>query len=136
MKAAESPINLRDRDSDKAVTSHGGSVYWNEFRKRWVMIAVEHYGKSSLLGEVWYAEAESLVGPWRQAVKIVTHEKYSFYNPKQNPMFDREGGRFIYLEGTYTNTFSGNPDATPRYDYNQMMYRLDLSDPRLVIPKK
>ena len=24
-------------------------------------------------------------------------------------------------------TFSGNPTATPLYDYNQMMYRLDLS---------
>jgi len=136
MKAVESPINLRDRDSDKAVSAHGGSVYWNEFRKRWVMIAVEHYGKPSLLGEVWYAESESLVGPWRHAVKIVTHEKYSFYNPKQNPMFDREGGKFIYFEGTYTNTFSGNSDITPRYDYNQMMYRLDLSDPRLSMSKK
>jgi hypothetical protein len=27
--------------------------------------------------------------------------------------------------------FSGNPDKTPRYDYNQVMYRLDLADPRL-----
>ena len=24
--------------------------------------------------------------------------------------------------------FSGNPDQTPRYEYNQIMYRLDLSD--------
>jgi hypothetical protein len=40
----------------------------------------------------------------------------------------------IYFEGTYTQTFSGNPEATPRYDYNQIMYRLDLDDPRLVLP--
>ena len=26
---------------------------------------------------------------------------------------------------------SGNPTPTPRYEYNQLMYRLDLSDPRL-----
>ena len=45
--------------------------------------------------------------------------------------FDQEGGRFIYFEGTYTGTFSRKEDFTPRYDYNQIMYRLDLSDPRL-----
>jgi hypothetical protein len=68
------------------------------------------------------------------ATKIVTHDRYSFYNPKQDPMFDQVGGRTIYFEGTYTHTFSGNPHKTPRYDYNQIMYRLDLSDPRLILP--
>ncbi|MFQ5731289.1 MAG: hypothetical protein ACE5KM_04960, partial [Planctomycetaceae bacterium] len=68
------------------------------------------------------------------ARKIVTHDKYSFYNPKQHPMFDKRGGRVIYFEGTYTNTFSGNPDRTPRYNYNQILYRLDLADPRLALP--
>jgi hypothetical protein len=37
----------------------------------------------------------------------------------------------IYLEGSYGNTFSGNPHPTPYYNYNQIMYRLDLADPRL-----
>ena len=49
-------------------------------------------------------------------------------------MFDKDGGRVIYFEGTYTHTFSGNPEPTPRYDYNQIMYRLDLADPRLALP--
>ncbi len=40
----------------------------------------------------------------------------------------------IFFEGTYTTTFSGNPDPTPRYDYNQIMYQLDLSDRRLTLP--
>jgi hypothetical protein len=40
----------------------------------------------------------------------------------------------IYLEGSYVNTFSGNPHPTPYYEYNQIMYRLDLSDPRLKLP--
>jgi len=84
-----------------------------------------------MLGEVWYAEAEASIGPWPQAVKIVTHDKYSFYNPKQHPQFDQDGGRVIYFEGTYTHTFSGNEQRTPRYDYNQIMYRLDLGDERL-----
>ena len=73
-------------------------------------------------------------GPWVYARKVVTHDKYSFYNPKQHPMFDQDGGRVIYFEGTYTTTFSGNTDPTPRYDYNQIMYRLDLADPRLAMP--
>jgi hypothetical protein len=37
----------------------------------------------------------------------------------------------IYLEGSCVNTFSGNPQPTPYYEYNQIMYRLDLSDERL-----
>jgi hypothetical protein len=45
--------------------------------------------------------------------------------------FDRDQGRMIYLEGSYVNTFSGNPHATPYYEYNQIMYRLDLADRRL-----
>ncbi len=132
--AEESLLNLRDIDSGKTVVAHGGSVYWNNYRNRWVMITVESYGSPSLLGEVWYAEGDSPLGPWVYARKVVTHEKYSFYNPKQHPMFDKDRGRIIFFEGTYTTTFSGNQDPTPRYDYNQVMYQLDLSDPRLALP--
>jgi hypothetical protein len=135
MKAHESPFNLRDRDTGRAVFAHAGSVSWNEYRKRWAMIAVEQYGKPSLLGEVWYAEADDPTGPWRYAVKVVTHDRMSFYNPKQHPMFAKDGGRVIYFEGTYTHDFSGNPDVTPRYEYNQVMYRLDLGGPRVALPR-
>lgn len=130
IQADETRWLLRERGSGKMVLAHSGSASWNAYRRRWVLIAVQSMG-TSFLGEVWFAEAESPVGPWREAVKVVTHERYSFYNPKQHPMFEKEGGKIIYFEGTYTHTFSGNNDATPRYDYNQMMYRLDLSDPRL-----
>jgi hypothetical protein len=84
-----------------------------------------------MLGEIYYLESERPEGPWHKAVKIVTHDKYSFYNPTQHVFFDQDGGRTIYFEGTYTHTFSGNPQQTPRYDYNQIMYRLDLADERL-----
>ncbi len=124
---------LVDVASGASVAAHRGSVYWNDYRRRWVMIATEHSG-TSMLGEVWYAEADAPEGPWAYARKLVTHRNYSFYNPKQHPMFDKEGGRIVFFEGTYTHTFSGNPDQTPRYDYNQVMYRLDLADPRLVLP--
>lgn len=127
----ESPGPLLDRATGKAVRMHNGSVNWNSYRKKWVMIGNEIGGKPSHLGEVWYAEADAPTGPWRDAVKIVTHDRMDFYNPKHHPAFDRDGGRVIYFEGTYTNTFSGNPNQTPRYEYNQVMYKLDLADERL-----
>src|SRR5262249_13521401 len=134
IKPEEALLNLRDVETGKTVLAHGGSVYWNAYRGRWVMIAVESFGSSSFLGEVWFAEADTPLGPWVYARKIVTHQKYSLYNPKQHPMFDQENGRIIFFEGTYTTTFSGNDDPTPRYDYNQVMYRLDLSDQQLALP--
>jgi hypothetical protein len=119
-----------DRDTGRRVLLHRGSVRWNEYRQRWIAIATQT-GGSSFLGEVWYSEATQPTGPWREAKKIVTHDQYSFYNPVHHPFFDRDGGREIYFEGTYTQMFSGRAVATPRYEYNQIMYRLDLSDPRL-----
>jgi hypothetical protein len=124
-----------DVTSGKKVTPHGGSVYYNPYRHRWIAIFVEAGGESSYLGEVWYAEADTPVGPWAYARKIVTHSKYTFYNPMQHPYFAQDGGRVIYFEGTYSNSFSGSEEnPTPRYDYNQIMYRLNLDDPRLVLP--
>jgi hypothetical protein len=122
---------LRDATTKQPVKPHGGSVFFNAHKKHWLMIVGESFGKSSNLGEIWLASANSLVGPWDLATKIVTHNKYDFYNPTQHPFFDR--GRFLYFEGTYTNTFSGNPETTPRYNYNQILYQLDLDDPRLAI---
>jgi hypothetical protein len=133
LKRTEVLLQLRDRDSGKPVVAHAGSVYWNAYRRRWVMVTVE-WGGSSFLGEVWYSEAPEPTGPWVYAVKVATHPRYSFYNPKQHPAFDERDGRLIYFEGTYTHTFSGNPETTPRYEYNQLMYRLDLGDARLALP--
>jgi hypothetical protein len=135
LRPDEVRFQLRDADTGKHIFAHRGSVNWNAYRRRWVMIAVEQFGTSPL-GEIWYAEADAPLGPWSDARKIVTHDRYSFYNPKQHPIFDQDDGRIIYFEGTYTNSFSGNPEQTPRYDYNQIMYRLDLSDPRLRLPPR
>jgi hypothetical protein len=131
IKPDECQLMPLDVASNQPVTLHAGSVNWNEHRKRWVMIAVQIGGKSSLLGEVWYCESNAPHGPWTRAVKVVTHDRYSFYNPAHHPFFDEEGGRRIYFEGTYSHTFSGRKDRTPHYDYNQMLYCLDLDDPRL-----
>lgn len=128
IKPDEAWLRLQDSDSGKPVIAHAGSVTWSEHRRCWVSVFTQHFG-SSLLGEIWYSEADAPEGPWRKATKIITHDKYSFYNPKQHPYFS--AGRFLFFEGTYTHTFSGNADQTPRYDYNQIMYRLDLDDSRL-----
>lgn len=124
---ARSLIRVHPKNSEgkKTIQLASGSVAWNPYRKRWIMIAVQSWG-SSLLGEIWYAESEQLEGPWASAIKIVTHDNYSFYNPRHHPYFDQENGRILYFEGTYTRSFSGTKIPTPRYDYNQIMYRLDL----------
>jgi hypothetical protein len=105
---------------------HSGSVRWNGHRKRWVLVAGQIGGKASHLGEVWYAEAAHPTGPFAAAVRVVTHDRQTFYNVCHHAFLDRAGGRVIHFEGTYTNDFSGNPDKTPRYNYNQVLYRLDL----------
>lgn len=117
----------------RRVLMHGGTVRWNAWRQRWVLIAnAQHWdrGAASFLGEVYYSEAESLQGPFRRALKIATHPGQSFYNPCQHEEFDEDGGRRIYFEGTYTNMFT-NSAATPRYNYNQLMYGLDLTNIRI-----
>ena len=124
-----------DVESGKTVESHNGTVHYNTHRQRWIGIFVQHFGEPSYLGEVWYAEADTPTGPWAYARRVLTHNKYSFYNPKHHPLFDQGNGRTIFFEGTYSHTFSGSPEhATPRYDYNQIMYRLNLDDPRLALP--
>ena len=136
------PQRLTDVETGKPVLLHGGSVAWNEFKKKWVMIGLQHTG-DSMLGEIYFSESADPDGPWTAARKVVTHamntknehgeraQRMDFYNPKHHPFFDQDGGRVIYFEGTYSNEFSGNPAPTPRYHYNQIMYRLDLSDSRL-----
>jgi hypothetical protein len=134
IKPEEEWSAFRDIDTGKPVAPHGGSVTWNPYHKRWLAIFTQYAGATSLLGEIWYAEADTPTGPWAYAKKILTHDKYTFYNPAHHPFFDQDGGRRIYFEGTYTADFSGAPEKTPRYDYNQIMHRLDLADPRLALP--
>jgi hypothetical protein len=134
LKSEEALLQFRDAATGERILVHNNScTAWNEHRQKWVNIMLQLYG-TSMLGEIWIAEADSPVGPWVYATKVMTHEKYSFYNPKQHPYFSRRGNKHLYFEGTYTHTFSGNEHRTPRYDYNQVMYRLDLDDPRLVLP--
>jgi hypothetical protein len=135
LKREESPFRLADVATGKEVLLNNCSCFWNPYRKHFIMIASEVLG-ATVLGEVWYSEADRPEGPWTRARKIITHankkgDAHDFYNPTQHPFFDQQEGRIIYLEGSYVNTFSGNPQQTPYYEYNQIMYRLDLAEPRL-----
>ena len=55
----------------------------------------------------------------------MTHDNYSFYNPKQHPYFAKDRGRIIYFEGTYTAWLSSNtyPDAALRLQPDDVQAR-------------
>ena len=124
MKKEEAFFELRDAESGKQTEAWPSSVAWNPYRKKWILLAEK-------TGSVYYSEADQPIGPWNRAIKIVGHNDYNFYNVVQHSFFDQEGGRVIYFEGTYTATFSQAKELTPRYDYNQILYRLRLDDERL-----
>ena len=128
LKPQSTLISARD---GKPVKPHTGSIAWNPWRKRWVAVFMQAFGKPSAFGELWYAEAETPTGPWGKAVKVLSHDNYTFYNPRLHPEFTPEGSPILIFEGTYTAEFADRPAPTPRYNYNQMLYRLDLDDPAL-----
>jgi len=113
-----------------SVEPHRGSIAWNDFRKKWVTVFTQKFGDTSPLGEIWYAEADTPFGPWKDAIKVVTHDDYTFYNPRIHPGFTPKGSPILLFEATFTKSFSGTEIATPRYDYNQVLYRLDLDSIR------
>lgn len=88
------------------------------------------------MGHVWYAEADSPVGPWGTAVKVLSHRLYTYYNPRIHAEFSPQDSPILLFEGTFTQMFSGARVSTPRYDYNQILYRLDLDDPKLAPAQK
>ncbi len=113
------------------VEPHRGSIAWNPFLKCWISIFTQKSGKPSPLGEIWFAESDSPFGPWKHAVKVLTHDNYTFYNPLIQTDLTPDEARFILFEGTYTTEFADHASPTPRYNYNQILYRLDLDDPAL-----
>lgn len=114
------------------VKPHSGHIAWNPWRRRWVALFMESFGKPSALGELWYAEADAPTGPWGKAVKVLSHDNYTFYNPRLHPEFTPPDSPILIFEGTFTAEFADRPHPTPRYNYNQLLYRLDLDDPRLL----
>ena len=125
---------LRDVLTGKSIAAASTSVHWNAHRGRFVAIIQQSSG-SSYGGELWYAEADTPMGPWVDARKIITHDNYTFYNPYTHAYLSTDDGRTVYFEATYTDAFT-SPKATPtpRYNYNQMMYRVDTDVAALAMP--
>ncbi|KAI3400622.1 hypothetical protein diail_2334 [Diaporthe ilicicola] len=139
----ESPYRLVDQDTGQAISAHSAGIAWNPYLRLWTNV-FQQRGGDTIAGEIWFSTAQAPEGPWTACRKVATHQmsrdgldnnNNDFYNPVQHNELMREGGRFIYFSGTLTNTFSGNPFATPYYNYNNIMYRLDLDDPRLKLPQ-
>ncbi len=128
----ESQKTVSAADTEAEIRVHRGAIAWNAYRKKWVTVLCEIGGAPSGLGELWYAEAKQPTGPWGPAVKVVTHDNYTFYNPQLHPEFTAPDSPILLFEATYTQTFADKPYPTPRYDYNQVLYRLDLDDPKLL----
>lgn len=135
-EALEPQASLISATDGPEVKPHSGSIAWNGYRKRWVTIFMEAFGKPSAFGELWYAEAPAPTGPWGRAIKVLSHDNYTFYNPCLHPEFTPAGSPILIFEGTYTMQFADKPAPTPRYDYNQILYRLDLDDPALEVVKR
>ena len=76
---------------------------------------------------IWLARSRAVDGPWHKAVQLATHEGHKADAVVQFDVFDQEQGKIIYFQ----TTLSAGELKTPRYDGNAMMYRVDLSDPRL-----
>ena len=117
---------------------HDGTVCWNPYRGRWICLRTQYFGES-MLGEVLYFEGDTPLGPWCYCQKVVTHangpkDTYGFYSVKQQPEFDKENGRIIYSEGAFSQAFGARQFPIPRYDYNELMSKLDLADARLFLP--
>lgn len=125
--AAEGWLHLQDFASGASVVVNRGSIYWNEYRQCWILIG------GAGVGEIWYAEGDSPVGPWVFVRKVADHDIH-FYNAVHHPFLDQKNGQTIYFEGTYTKAFLQTQDNLPRYEYNQLMYQLSLDDSRLYLP--
>jgi hypothetical protein len=122
---------LASADDGAKIIPHAGSIAWSAWRKRWITIFTQKFGSPSMLGEIWYAEADSPPGPWGPAVKVATHENYTFYNPRAHVEMSPPDSPILLFEGTYSAEFANHATPTPRHNYNQILYRLELDAPAL-----
>lgn len=127
-KEIDAPANPKAPDGSGVITPHRGSIAWNAHLGKWLTVFTQKFGKPSALGEVWMSHSDSPFGPWAPATKVLTHENYTFYNPVLHPELVPADADFILFEGTYSATFANKPVPTPRYDYNQILYRVDFKD--------
>jgi len=158
LQPSDARMQVSDRATGKPLAGmlSRGSVNWNPHRQVYVLVADQtlpspyaaEAGNPSRYGEIWYCESTSITGPWRECDRVITHSLTgaSCYNPQQLPWMDEQGGRYIYIACTWTSMASsgqGNTDrvcaydeyggkgcalAVPRYEYNNVVFRLDTDN--------
>ena len=112
---------LRDVETGRPVVAHRGSVYWNDYRGRWVMIAVEIGGRVVEPGRGLVRRGRHAARPLglrpegRHPRRVQLLQPQAAPHVRQGRRPDRSSSR-----GRTPTTFSGNTDPTPRYDYNQV----------------
>jgi len=121
---AHANFPLLNTKTGKPTGARADSVAWNRYRNKWILLSKDN-------GTVYYSEADQPQGPWVKAVPVSSQLPYRLYNVARHPFFDSADGRFIYYEGTFIHKLSQTDVVVPDYDYNNLVYRLDLSDPRL-----
>lgn len=124
----ESVLSL---DGKEMVVPHRGSIAWSKHLQKWVAVFTQYAGKPSHLGEIWFATSKQPTGPWRDAVKVASHDGRTLYNPRIHAEVPGLPPNILLFEGTMSTFFANNTKPLPRHDYNQILYRLDLDDPAL-----
>ena len=124
------PSPLLQDNQGRSVVPHRGSIVWSDHRQKWICIFTQEGGQSSHLGEIWFCESDMpFGGTWSSCVQVLSHKNYTFYNPRVVWEWSPPDADFLLFEGTYSNSFTrGSTVATPHYDYNQILYRLNFED--------
>lgn len=132
-------FHLTDVRTGQSILGMGGTVNWNEYRDKWIMVFTEALGRSKH-GEVWYAEADSPLGPWVYARRIATHRQstrfareFTYAFPKLHSYFQKQKGETVFFSGTF-GKFLTESAPVPRYEMNEMMYGLDVTQRGLFLP--
>eukprot|EP00658_Telonema_sp_P-2_P044824 TRINITY_DN3272_c0_g2_i1.p1 TRINITY_DN3272_c0_g2~~TRINITY_DN3272_c0_g2_i1.p1 ORF type:complete len:499 (+),score=66.94 TRINITY_DN3272_c0_g2_i1:80-1576(+) len=130
----------------EGVTLGGGTVNWNSWLGKYMLVA--DGGDNA----VYLGFATQLVGPFVNATMVASHRSTgsSCYNAAHLPHMDSSDGRVIYFACTYTAMWSNAPAGAPknswgaclfgqngskagcaavvpRYEYNNLVYKVDLS---------
>jgi hypothetical protein len=154
LKPDQARYQVRDVLTGKPM--HGGlargSINWNSYRKKYILVSDKGMNggasSESNYGELWYCESAALTGPWTDCVRAISHAGTgsSCYNPLQLQFMDEAGGEAVYIACTFTSMWSsqqkkpkdkscefsdyggqGCSVAVPRYEYNNLVYKLNLT---------
>ena len=142
---------LKDVVTGNTILPDGGSINFNAYRNRWIMLLTQRNGDSKR-GECWYFEGDTPLGPWIYGCRILSFRRFiaagavtggvptyedtgiSFYDLYHHPEFDKNAGRTIFFEGTWSLKDGNAKVPVPQYESNQVMYKLELDDSSLYLP--